>query len=276
MDAEQGYASHVLSRIALNAGGAAKSTLDSPLRRTRARHCRGAPSRHSPWRKPGARRGLGDGLLAFLAEEGNAFKAGGGNPVPAGAQDFGPSGGSGGHPAGLAGLGGGAVGLLITTGGLPVGLAGGRLLGCCGGRLLAWGRSGWAGRAGAGALAGLPIAVKDLFDTCDMPTGYGSPIYAGYQPRIDAAVVALIRRTRQAGVDIHSTCGNHDLRLYNAMLRHRRGIGTDRLSRVERRTIERLGDEARRQDAFELLTEKYAPPECGADGEKGDSKPGLS
>ena len=59
MDAEQGYASHVLSRIALNAGGAAKSTLDSPLRRTRARHCRGAPSRHSPWRKPGARRGLG-------------------------------------------------------------------------------------------------------------------------------------------------------------------------------------------------------------------------
>jgi amidase len=45
-----------------------------------------------------------------------------------------------------------------------------------------------------GALAGLPIAIKDLFDTCDMPTGYGSPIYAGYQPRIDAAVVALIRR----------------------------------------------------------------------------------
>ena len=63
MDAEQGYASHVLSRIALNAGGAAKSTLDSPLRRTRARHCRGAPSRHSPWRKPGARRGLG-GLIS--------------------------------------------------------------------------------------------------------------------------------------------------------------------------------------------------------------------
>ena len=46
----------------------------------------------------------------------------------------------------------------------------------------------------AGALAGLPIAVKDLFDTCDMPTGYGSPIYAGHQPRADAAAVALIRR----------------------------------------------------------------------------------
>ncbi|MBC01835.1 MAG: hypothetical protein CMJ34_00835 [Phycisphaerae bacterium] len=70
-----------------------------------------------------------------------------------------------------------------------------------------------------------------------------------------AGVVALIRRTREAGVDIHSTCGNHDLRLYNAMVRHRRGIGTERLSRVDRRTIERLGDEARRHDAFELLTE---------------------
>jgi hypothetical protein len=60
---------------------------------------------------------------------------------------------------GLAGLGGGAVGLLITTGGLAAGLAGGRLLGCCGGRLLAWGRSGWAGRAGAGALAGLATGL---------------------------------------------------------------------------------------------------------------------
>ena len=39
--------------------------------------------------------------------------------------------------AGLAGLGGGAVGLLITTGGLAAGLAGGLLGGCCGGRLLA-------------------------------------------------------------------------------------------------------------------------------------------
>ena len=65
--------------------------------------------------------------------------------------------------AGLAGLGGGAVGLLITTGGLPVGLAGGRLLGCCGGRLLAWGRSGWAGRAGAGALAGLATGLATGF-----------------------------------------------------------------------------------------------------------------
>ena len=44
-----------------------------------------------------------------------------------------------------------------------------------------------------GLLHGLPIAVKDLFDTFDMPTGYGSPIYAGHRPAGDAAAVALAR-----------------------------------------------------------------------------------
>ena len=33
-------------------------------------------------------------------------------------------------------------------------------------------------QASAGLLHGLPIAVKDVFDTFDMPTCYGSPIYA--------------------------------------------------------------------------------------------------
>src|SRR5258707_15660297 len=31
-------------------------------------------------------------------------------------------------------------------------------------------------------LFGVPIGVKDIFDTSDMPTEYGSPIYAGYRP----------------------------------------------------------------------------------------------
>jgi Asp-tRNA(Asn)/Glu-tRNA(Gln) amidotransferase A subunit family amidase len=44
-----------------------------------------------------------------------------------------------------------------------------------------------------GLLHGLPIAVKDLFDTFDMPTAYGSPIYAQHQPASDAASVALAR-----------------------------------------------------------------------------------
>jgi Asp-tRNA(Asn)/Glu-tRNA(Gln) amidotransferase A subunit family amidase len=43
-------------------------------------------------------------------------------------------------------------------------------------------------------LRGLPIAVKDIFDTADLPTQYGSPIYAGHRPKSDAAVVSLIRR----------------------------------------------------------------------------------
>jgi len=42
-------------------------------------------------------------------------------------------------------------------------------------------------------LHGVPIAVKDIFDTVDMPTAYGSPIYAGHRPVRDAAAVALLR-----------------------------------------------------------------------------------
>jgi amidase len=40
----------------------------------------------------------------------------------------------------------------------------------------------------------VPFAIKDIIDTCDMPTEYGSPIYAGHQPKHDAACVALGRR----------------------------------------------------------------------------------
>ena len=48
-------------------------------------------------------------------------------------------------------------------------------------------------RAG-GPLQGLPVAVKDIFDTCDLPTSYGSALFAGARPRNDAAVVSAIRR----------------------------------------------------------------------------------
>ncbi len=44
-----------------------------------------------------------------------------------------------------------------------------------------------------GPLHGVPIAVKDLIDTFDMPTAYGSPIYRGHQPAADASCVALAR-----------------------------------------------------------------------------------
>src|SRR5262245_5870422 len=38
-------------------------------------------------------------------------------------------------------------------------------------------------------LCGLPVGVKDIFDTHDFPTEYGSPIYAGHRPKADAAIV---------------------------------------------------------------------------------------
>ena len=44
-----------------------------------------------------------------------------------------------------------------------------------------------------GPLHGIPIAVKDLIDTVDMPTTYGSPIYHGHRPDADASCVALAR-----------------------------------------------------------------------------------
>jgi len=45
-----------------------------------------------------------------------------------------------------------------------------------------------------GALHGLPLGVKDLIDTVQFPTAYGSSIYAGYRPPADAACVAQARR----------------------------------------------------------------------------------
>jgi len=44
-----------------------------------------------------------------------------------------------------------------------------------------------------GPLFGLPVGVKDIVDTADMPTEWGSPIYRGRRPRRDATVVARLR-----------------------------------------------------------------------------------
>ena len=45
-----------------------------------------------------------------------------------------------------------------------------------------------------GHLHGVPFGVKDIIDTCDMPTEYGSPIYKGHRTKRDAACVALSRK----------------------------------------------------------------------------------
>ena len=50
-------------------------------------------------------------------------------------------------------------------------------------------------RAGAplGALHGVPVGIKDIFDTADMPTENGTVLHAGRTPAEDAAAVALLR-----------------------------------------------------------------------------------
>jgi Asp-tRNA(Asn)/Glu-tRNA(Gln) amidotransferase A subunit family amidase len=46
----------------------------------------------------------------------------------------------------------------------------------------------------SGPLRGIPVGVKDIIDTADMPTEMGSPIYAGWRPKADAPVVMALKR----------------------------------------------------------------------------------
>lgn len=50
-----------------------------------------------------------------------------------------------------------------------------------------------AAAARPGPLHGIPFGVKDVLDTAQLPTGYGSPIWAGHRPRGDSAAVAAAR-----------------------------------------------------------------------------------
>lgn len=52
---------------------------------------------------------------------------------------------------------------------------------------------------GGGPLWGIPVGIKDIFNTRDMPTCMGSPIFAGFEPGNDARVVFYLR---QAGATI--------------------------------------------------------------------------
>src|SRR5437867_1008506 len=51
----------------------------------------------------------------------------------------------------------------------------------------------------AGPLRGIAVGIKDIMDTQDFPTEMGSPIYRGYRPRGDAAVVMMLK---QAGATV--------------------------------------------------------------------------
>jgi Asp-tRNA(Asn)/Glu-tRNA(Gln) amidotransferase A subunit family amidase len=75
-------------------------------------------------------------------------------------------------------------------------------------------------RAGGdlGVLHGLPVGIKDVFDTSDMPSEYGSPSLKGRRPTSDADAVARLRAagaiimgktvTSEFGMYAHSSCRN--------------------------------------------------------------------
>ncbi len=71
-------------------------------------------------------------------------------------------------------------------------------------RAFAWFDADAARRGAAdarpGPLHGLPIGVKDVLDTADMPSEYGSPIWRGWRPRADAAAVAWARHAGAVAV----------------------------------------------------------------------------
>ena len=44
-----------------------------------------------------------------------------------------------------------------------------------------------------GPLHGIPVGVKDMIDTADMPTQHNSPVFEGHRPALDAACVSILR-----------------------------------------------------------------------------------
>jgi len=64
---------------------------------------------------------------------------------------------------------------------------------------------------GIGPLNGIPVGVKDIFDTKDMPTEDGTVLHAGRQPEADATAVALLR---EAGAIILGKTVTTELAVY--------------------------------------------------------------
>ena len=67
-------------------------------------------------------------------------------------------------------------------------------------------------------LHGIPFAVKDVIDTQDFPTEYGTPIHRGHRPSADAKCVALMR---EAGAVLLGKVVSTEYAIYNpAETRH--------------------------------------------------------
>jgi Asp-tRNA(Asn)/Glu-tRNA(Gln) amidotransferase A subunit family amidase len=72
----------------------------------------------------------------------------------------------------------------------------------------------------SGPLHGVPFGIKDIIDTYDMPTEYGSPIYRGHQPASDAACVALSRKA--GGILMGKTVTTEFANVFPGKTRHPR------------------------------------------------------
>ena len=62
-----------------------------------------------------------------------------------------------------------------------------------------------------GALHGIPVGIKDIFDTHDMPTENGTVLHAGRRPSVDAHVVSSLR---EAGAIILGKTVTTELAVY--------------------------------------------------------------
>jgi Asp-tRNA(Asn)/Glu-tRNA(Gln) amidotransferase A subunit family amidase len=60
--------------------------------------------------------------------------------------------------------------------------------------VLAWAAISPVPRSADGPLMGLPFGAKDIFETRDLPTAYGSALYAGRRGTRDAALIAELER----------------------------------------------------------------------------------
>lgn len=58
----------------------------------------------------------------------------------------------------------------------------------------------------SGALHGLAVGIKDIIDTADLPTEYGSPIYRGHRPGRDARCVSLLKAAGAIVIGKTVTC----------------------------------------------------------------------
>ena len=81
----------------------------------------------------------------------------------------------------------------------------------------------------------MPFAVKDIFDTVDLPTSWGSPIYAGVRPPRNASCVELL--IRAGAIPIGKTVTTEFAYFSPGVTRNPHNLEQPR---VDRRVVQRL------------------------------------